>query len=387
MNIDTLKNFIEEGESYKVEFKREFYQKDKNNIVKEMAAFANADGGWIIFGVDDNGKVAGLKETKKFEETIMNLAANNITPPIIPTFYVFTIEEKDVVALEVPKGDNKPYRPFYIRHGTTKREVSLEELRRLYQESGLISFDRSLIDDSSISDLDIEKFEKYLFLTTGKHMNDFPVTRENLLLNKSILGRRSGEYKVTIAGMLVFGKEPQKFVPQSEIACVRFKGLEIGDELIDKKDFQGTLDELIEQSISFIDRNSSVNARIGRTKRIEIPEYQPQVVREFVINAVAHRDYSILGSKIRIFMFDDRLEMISPGNLPNTITLDSLKTGIHYSRNRLVFEFLHSMGYGERIGTGIPRAIKLCNEQGYKEPEIQISENEVKVVLFSKFVA
>jgi len=385
MDRELLKKLLSEGEGERVEFKKELSKKERGNMAKEMAAFANAQGGWIIFGVEDDGRIVGVEDISQLEETLMNLASHNVTPPIIPGFFTFEVEGKKLAVVEIPQGENKPYRPFYIRRGSTKRELSIEELRRLYQERQLVSFDRSVIEESSLDDLDPAKFERYLFLVAGKRPDDFPISKENLLVNKQVIAMRKGRFRVTIAGMLLFGREPQRFVPQSEISCARFKGLDMGNNFIDRKDFRGTLDELIEQTVAFIERHSSLNATIGRTRRIETPEYHPQVVREFVINAVAHRDYSLRGSRIRIFMFDDRLEIISPGGLPNTVTFDSLFTGVHYSRNQLIFEFLHAMGYGERMGTGIPRTFKFCREGGYPEPDIVVSENQVRVVLPSRF--
>jgi len=385
MDVETLERIIAGGENERVEFKRTLVTRGEDNVVKEMAAFANTEGGWILFGVDDRGQVTGIDDPKGFEERVMNLAANNLTPPLIPTFQTFCVEGKTVAVLDIPKGPNKPYRPFYVRRGTTKTEASLEELRRLYQESQLVRFDETVLERASLEDINRRKFEEYLLITTGKKIADFPIAPEELLANRGIVVRRVEGYRPTIGGVLMFGQNPQAYLPQSEISCARFKGVDIGSEFIDRKDFRGTVDEMVEGGIAFVERHSSVNATIGNVKREEVPEYQPQAVREFITNAAVHRDYSIAGAKIRILMFDDRVEVCSPGGLPNTVTLENIFTGVHYSRNRLVFEFMHALGYGERMGTGIPRTLKLCREEGYPEPRFTASESEVRVVLPSKF--
>jgi len=265
-------------------------------------------------------------------------------------------------------------------------EASAQELRRLYQESQLTRFDETVLERASLADIDTSAFESYLLITTGKGVADFAIAQEELLANKQVVVRRADGYRPTIAGILMFGREPQAHLPQSEISCARFRGAEIGNGFIDRKDFHGTVASMVEEAIAFIERHSSVNATIGKVKRAEVPEYHPQVMREYVINAAAHRDYSIDGAKVRILMFDDRVEICSPGGLPNTVTVQNMLTGVHYSRNRLVFDFLHALGYGERMGTGIPRTLKLCRENGYPEPQFHATENEVRVVVPSRFV-
>ncbi|MFQ5631172.1 MAG: RNA-binding domain-containing protein, partial [bacterium] len=383
MNVKTLKSLIAQGEGFKVEFKRAVPA--KSDLAEELAAFANSDGGWILFGVDDNGEIEGFRPQKNFEEWIMNLAENNVLPPIVPFMYTYEIDNKNIIVLEIPKGALRPHKPYYIRRGSTKREASREEIRRLYQESEAINYDSTPINNSSIADIDLEKVDKYIQLTTGQKAEDFPIPLENLLMNKSILRRKNGEEFVTLSGLLLFGKSPQQFVPQSQLSCVRIKGTEMNDKFIDRKDFNGTLNEIIDAAVAFVERNTALAGKIEAVRRIDTPEYHPRVVRELVINAVAHRDYSISGSRIRIFVFDNRLEIISPGSLPNTVSLDKLFTGIHYSRNDAIFSLLQGMGYGERLGTGIPKILQISRQEGYPEPAFHVSAHEVRVVVGSRF--
>jgi len=382
MNLETVKSLIAQGEGYKVEFKRE--APSKSDLAKELAAFANSDGGWMFFDIDDDAQVIGFSARADFEEWLMNIAENGIQPPIVPFLHAFELDGKTVMVVEVRKGPHRPYKPFYIRRGSTKREASREEIRRLYQESEAISYDAIPVGGSSLRDIDLEKFNSYLQRTTGQRAEDFPVSLENLLINKSVLTKRNGDYVVTLAGMLLFGKSPQQFVPQSQISCARFKGTTVGDDFIDRKVFDGTLDNIIDAAAAFVERNSATQGKIESVRRIDIPEYHPRVVRELIINAVAHRDYSIRGSRIRIFLFDDRLEIASPGDLPNTVNYDLLFVGIHYSRNDAIFSLLQSMGYGERLGTGIPKVLDISRRENYPEPQFFVSENEVRVLVRSR---
>lgn len=383
MTIETAKTLIAQGEGYKVEFK--IKPPAKSDLAKEMAAFANSDGGWIFIGVGDNGEVAGFAAATDFEEWIMNIAENGIIPPIAPSYYSLEIENKSIVVLEIPKGIRRPHKPFYLRRGSTKREASHEEIRRLYQESQAVNYDHTPVRNSSIADIDLERFNAYLKLTSGKRTEDYPIPIENLLINKGIVARKNGEHLVTLAGMLLFGKHPQRFVPQSQVSCVRFKGATESAAIIDRKDYDGRLNEIIDDAAAFVERNTALHGEIEAVRRVDTPEYHRRVVREMIINAVVHRDYSIPGARIRIFIFDDRLMIMSPGGLPNTVSYDALFTGIHYSRNDLLFVMLHSMGYGERLGTGIPRALQISRDEGYPEPQFHVPENEVRVTIASRF--
>ncbi len=142
----------------------------------------------------------------------------------------------------------------------------MEELRRLYQKSELVRFDGTVAESASLRDIDRRKFENYLWITTGRRIVDFPIAEEDLLANKGIVLRRVGEYKPTIGGLLMFGRDPQAYIPQSEISCARFKGVDLGGNFLDKKDFRGTVDEMVEEAVAFVERHSSLNASIGRVK-------------------------------------------------------------------------------------------------------------------------
>ena len=191
-------------------------------------------------------------------------------------------------------------------------------------------------------------------------------------------------YSVTVAGILLFGKELQQFLPHSAIKMVRFKGTEVGCDFIDRKEANGVLTEIIEEAVMFVKRHTNFGAKIEGIKRIDIPEYLPEVVREAIVNAVVHRDYSIRNAHISLFIFDDRLEIRSPGRLPNAASLELLPIGDHHPRNRLLFLLIEALGYGERVGTGIPRMLRVCREKGYTEPRFQEMGEAFWVTLYGK---
>ncbi|MBI4778768.1 putative DNA binding domain-containing protein [Candidatus Desantisbacteria bacterium] len=386
MDKSKLLELISIGENERIEFKEslDIIDAGNRNIANEMAAFANTKGGYIIVGVNDAGRIVGVQDITHLEEKIMNIASDKLYPPIQLIFFNIKVEDKNVAVIEIPQGVNRPYEPAYIRRGSTKRKATREELRRLYQEGGLIEFDRTKISGSNLEDLDFDKIENYLQMITGKKFEDLEISKERLLENKEIAVYGESGYQVTVAGMLVFGKTPQRYLPQIGIKLVRFKGEDVGDDIIDRKEIEGDLPFMIDYSVSFIKRHTNLGAKIEGIKRIDVPEYLEAVIREAIINAVVHRDYSVRNANISMFIFDNRLEIRSPGRLPNSASLEKLSLGDHHPRNRLLFLFLETMGYGERIGTGIPRMIKRCKENAYPEPKFEEKGEEFWISLYPK---
>ncbi len=391
MTTDELLNIIRQGESKRVEFKVELDRPER--IAEEIVAFANMEGGMILFGVDDGGVVVGLSPSDRArglradEEYLINITRNNCEPSLLVEVDEINIDGKSVLVLKVPIGWDKPYRAkhnsrYFIRVGSTKREATREEQFRLFQAGDFLKYDFFPISFTTIGDIDKDKVRRYFSRIYEREFQD--KIDENLLVNLEIFTRVMGEPRATAGGMLVFGKEPQRFLPQSGIDLARYAGTEISHEIIDRANLDGTLDELIDKAVVFVKRNTRNSGTIVDTKRVDVSEYPMDVVREAITNAVAHRDYSIAGSRIRVFIFDDRLEIISPGRLPNTINLENIAYR-QYSRNRLIMEYLLKLGYVERLGTGIRFILKRMLEYCGREPEFEERENDFLVRLHGKF--
>lgn len=381
-----LLGIISKGETEQVEFKRalEKVKRANNDLACEMAAFANTRGGWIIIGVEDDRQIRGVEGIKELEEKIANIASEGVYPPLDIRYEEVRAGGKSVAVIEIPMGVNKPYSPRYIRRGTTKRRATREEERRLFQEGGLVAFDETGIKETTLSDLDPEKLNHYFMTITGYELAEFKVDRVRLFENKGIIKIQDERPIVTIAGMLLFGRDVSRLLPQSSIKLARFEGIEVGGDFIDHKEISGILPEMIEEAIGFVRRHTNLGRRIEAMRSPDIPEYLDKVVKEALVNAVVHRDYSIRNGYIRLFIFDDRLEIRSPGRLPNAASLEELPLGDHHPRNKLLFSLLEGLGYGERIGTGIPRMIRLCRENGYKKPEFKEIGEEFWVTLYGR---
>ena len=354
--IEQIKQLIEQGENSAVEFKSSEVRPE--SLAREIVAFANSSGGTNLIGVEDRGKITGVDQHQT-ETWVANIVRNNVIPAIAPQITEWELSQKKVLAIEVSRDLDKPYQTvdgkFWIRVGSTNRMATKEELSRLFQQAGLVHFDIAPLEQTSITDLDDRKLHEYWF--TYYSINYLELEQEEqrrLLRNADILGLPEGEETVTVGGMLLFGKDPQRRIPQSFINFAVFDGLLQTDELLDKQNIGGTLPELIQQTHTkprtFLPKPSTLSGM----QRVEVPMIPDKVIREALVNAVCHRDYSISNRRITVYVFRDRLEISSPGRLPNTLNLEKILTGNSAPRNQFLLKYLDNMKYIDGLGRGVP---------------------------------
>lgn len=386
MNRADLEEMLVNGENSAVEFKTDDLH--PGTLAEEIVAFANTTGGSILLGVRDDGSIAGISRPE-IEEWVMNICSTNVVPEIIPGFYRFKMEEnKYIVALEIPKGPNKPYRTnqgkYLIRVGTTKRIVSNVELARLFQISGMIHFDITPVSTAGINDLDQEKIKAYFL--RYKQLDPLPQDEKallNILTNADIVKRPGGQTFVpTIGGLLLFGKNPEERIPAAGITFARFEGVTVNAPLLDKREIGGVLPEVIEKTVAAIEGHLPRTMGLNGLKRAPGLPYPREVLREALVNAVVHRDYSIGGSKVRVFLFTDRLEVRSPGRLPNTVTIEKMKVGTSFARNPMLLRYMENLDYVDRLGMGIPMIIEQMMKRSGREPLLEEKGEEFSLVLF-----
>jgi ATP-dependent DNA helicase RecG len=203
----------------------------------------------------------------------------------------------------------------------------------------------------------------------------------HLLQNTDIL---SEESKTTVAGLLVFGINPQRNLQNALISFAHYRGNQVTDELIDKKNIEGSLPNQVETALQVIKNNLLSPSTIVGSKRTETPHYPDKIFRELIVNACVHRNYSITGSRIRILMFDDRIEVISPGKLPNTVTVEKLRAGVSYAVNPVIVKFMENLRYIDKLGRGLPLVCQAAQKLG-KEVLFEEIGEEFKVTLFWDF--
>ena len=352
---------IPQSENQYIEFKSERVSARK--LAEEIVAFANAEGGEIWLGIEDDKTITGI--SRSYEEDIMNICREGVIPPVSPLYQEMEVGNATVARIVVAKGVDRPYYTskdrYFIRVGSTKRIASREELIRLFQSSGLFHYDLIEISGTGMSHLDIsaisDYFERYQISFSGESEEE----KLRLLKASDILG---SEGNSTVGGTLVFGISPEADLPQAGIAFASFAGEKVGAELLDKKTFGGSLPRQIDNALAAIKANRAVPSTIKGLKRVEKVHYSDKVFRELLVNAAVHRNYSIVGSQIRVFMFSDRIEFISPGRLPNTVSIEKLEVGTSFARNPMIVRIMENLGYMDRLGRGLPMVCQEAKKMG-----------------------
>jgi ATP-dependent DNA helicase RecG len=378
---------IASGEDSFTEFKRDVSQ--RSDFASEMIAFANMEGGRILVGVDDRGTIVGVQDPQRVEEAILNIARHNCILPLSPTItYVQDDDGHTVVVVEVPRRMEAPHEnnsgQCYIRVGSTKRLCTPQERTRLLQAASLVHFDEIPIGNTSSADLELGAFGEYYQRIYEQPLEEADVPLTPMLANMRFLGQDlQDEQCLSLAGLLLFGKRPQDFLSHAYIAAVRWEGVEAGETMIDRQDITGRLPQQIDQAEAFILRNTRLSTKIESVRQADRREYPRAALREAVVNAVLHRDYSLEGAQILLYIFDDRLELRSPGTLPNSVTLNNIRT--HYSkpRNETIVRVLLNLGYVNRLGSGIPRMIRLMRTHTGREPDFEVGSAQFLVRLWS----
>ena len=358
-------------------------------FAETLAALANANGGMALLGVSSKGVVQ--KETDINALRDAATAAGLLTDPplVLPSAQVITTPQGPVVVVQVPAGLPHIYNlqgMYLTRTAGQNRPLTTPELRRLLLERGDAGYEAQLVPNATMADLDEQRILRYLDQVAFSATEDITqalLARGCVAYAEPVLGT-TPVVVPTVAGILLFGRAPQQFVRSAEIICVRYAGEEMSDEFV-RQDISGTLVEQIRQAEAFVFSNMRREMKINGLAREDSTEYPLAVVREAIVNAVCHRDYSIRGEGIRVFMFSNRLEVYSPGRLPGHVTLSNLKDE-RYSRNEAVVAVLSDMGYIERLGYGIDRMISTMSENGLSAPHFEETAAGFKVALESAAV-
>lgn len=403
--FDTLQEIerqLANGEDSRAEFKRvELGERgvrspNTEDMAGEMVAFANAEGGVIFLGVDDGGIVRGLpgERLDEIEQWVVNVATNNCDPPIRPIIRKEVLQKSDgsdavVMLVEVRRGlyvHRTTGGRYYVRVGSTKRDLNPQELARLFQERGrAFVFDEQAVPTATEEDLDRRALER--FFGEGTPAIPWP----DLLRNTRVLvPQEDGPDRPTVAGLLAFGKTPQAHLPSAYIEAAVYRGSTLtSDELTHSEAIEGRVDAQIDDATAFVERFMLKPAR-KPAGREDYPQYDIRAVHEAVVNAVAHRDYSISGSKIRLFLFADRLELYSPGALPNTLTIETMPFRV-FTRNQLLVSFLSKMksrrtgqSFLESRGEGVRRILEVSEAHSGRRPIYELFDEELRLTIWAK---
>lgn len=356
---------------------------DPAELASVMVAMANAQGGTLLLGVVAD-EIVGVKDAEQSIDLLLQ-AALAIEPPLIISMpETLVMDDKKIVYVHIPAGMPHVYSVDgrYLRR-ESDRNVPLppSELRRLMLRRGQISFEMEIPHNASHDDIDWEKAQSYTRSLRGLADTD----TKKVLLQRGCLTKQGEKWLPTYAGILLFGKDPQRFLRSAEITAVRFAAESMTDTFI-RQDMIGTLPDQIRRAETFLVDHLRKDVKLQHTMaRAESFEYPLEAARELVVNAVAHRDYSIHGDGIRLFIFSDRMEVESPGGLPGPVTIDNIKDE-RFSRNPVIVQVLSDMGFIERLGYGVDRVIELMERQNLRAPEFQERSGGFRVVLHNQLV-
>ena len=406
MTRTELMERIRNGEDSTLEFKRADVRNDE--VAKELVAFLNLEGGIVLLGVEDDGTVSGTTRSD-LEEWISDLCRVKIEPPVIPVLSWTKDAEpgRHVLAVRVSLGPNKPYArvhknrtTYYIRVGKTTREARRDELERMFQASGRLRYGLKPVPGADFGALDLRRLKDYFVRVTGGPVpNDDDVLGwETLLRNLDLMTTAAaGQNVATVDGLLLFGRVPGRFLPQSGIRAVCYPGTDPDYATRADEDLRGAMTPLcaadgslvesglVDQAWDFIRRNTTPSARLEGARRIDRWDFPEAVVREAVGNALVHRDYSISGTDILLAIYSNRLEIVSPGRLPNTVTPNGMKVGMRYARNQTMVNVMRDYGYVDARGMGVRnKIIPGMREHNGTEPDLIEEEHRFIVRLWKE---
>ncbi len=357
-------------------FDRKSARKEPKSLSNHIVAFANADGGTLVIGIEDNGEVTGIDAFQDQVNEILRVPFDFCKPSVLVESEFLSCEDKagkanHVLIMTIPQSTElhaNQQDDVYYRMGDKSQKLSFEDRLRLMYAKGSRYFEDEPVADSSLEDIDMDFVAAYC-----KRIGYRKSPEEYIRQNKSLMVMKGGRYEMSGAAILLFGKDPQQFFPRARVRIIRYDGIEakVGTEMNVVKDrtFDGRILELTEASIAFLRDQIKEYTYLGpEGKFVTQPEYPEFVWKELIVNAIAHRDYSIKGTDIQIKIFDDHFVVESPGNLPGIVRLHNMRQ-VHFSRNPKIAALLQEYDYVQEFGEGVDRMYQEMEAAGLPEPE------------------
>jgi ATP-dependent DNA helicase RecG len=359
METAELLEIVSRDEDSKHQFKANVT--NETSLGQEMVAFSNSGGGLIFIGVSNDGTFSGLRrdDMGRLNQLVSNAASQQVRPPINPRTENIATPNGLVMLVFVPNGVSKPYMDkngvIWVKSGSDKRKAtSREEVQRLYQSAGLIHGDEIPVPGMTVSDLDVDYFKVFFEKNFGELLEQQDVPLPDILHNMNLM--KDGV--LNISGALLFAKSPNFKLPVFIVKAIACPGNEIhATDYLDSRDISGKLADVFHQSMSFVLGNiHHVQAGQGVNAPGK-PEIPPIVLEELIANALIHRDYFV-SAPVRIFVFENRVEIISPGHLPNNLTVENIKRGNSNIRNPILASYATRILPYRGLGSGITRSLR-----------------------------
>lgn len=383
------------GESKNLEFKEEIPAKSEK-YMKTVVAFANGSGGRIVFGVEnDTWKVIGFTKEEVFRkmDAITNAIYDSCDPKITPSMGIQEIDGKYIIVVDIPSGMQRPYclksqgmlDGVYMRVAGTTRKAARYQIQEMILDAGNRSFDQQRVE-RELSEPEMEQFCGRLYqhaqelCHTDADKASMKKIGKNQLLSYKLVVEENGKYYATNGYELLDGRLDD--FPGASIQCAVFKGT-VRNIFITRKEFKGSIDEQIESAYAFVLEHINLGARIDGLARQDIYELPIRTIREIITNAVCHRSY-LSPDKIQVALFDDRLEVTSPGMLDHDLTIEKMRTGLSKIRNKAIAEAFSYMNLIEAWGSGIPKMYDEAKDYGLPEPELIDLDSDFRVNLYRR---
>ncbi|MBI4147951.1 putative DNA binding domain-containing protein [Candidatus Woesearchaeota archaeon] len=381
MDEKQVLEIVKAGETQTTEFKRTA----SKDVGKTICAFANTSGGLLLIGAEDNGAIIGVP-SQKLDEIQQHIyhSQQECNPPPVCSILPVNTENGKVLVVKVPKiGSGVCYykNEIYVRVGTTDHKIAGPAIEDFLKKKQVLCFEDEL-SEANLADLDVEKIKQYI----AKRNPAIPFEEGKLqsILCTLRVAVVNGEFHLKKSAVLLFAKEPTKFIPQHQVKPACFKGT-IAANIIATITLSGTLIENINQSLQFITKNIKTAYKIEKLEREEIPEYPLIALREAVINAIVHRDY-YSPAAIQVNIFDDRIEIANPGALPRELKVQDLPfLGLGIPRNPTLYRLLSDVNVVEGLGTGFPRMFNAMRNAGLPDPRPEDLGTIFKLTFYNKF--
>lgn len=397
LRLDILE-LINQGEGPRLEFKRDDIRAE--HLAREIVAFANMNGGCILMGVEDDGSISGIQRPNLQEWLMDAVVGRHVTPYIHLGYQEVSWEGKKIAVMDVPMGTAKPYmlkhndrQDMYVRYGNVCRLADRTQQARLYESGGYYSAEKFAVPGSMIDELSKRRYLQYFANTLGEQVE----VDDMLLKNRYFFVGANGGTSCSYFAYAMFAKKPGMRLPQARVRVTVYAG--------NDKDYDSLLDRMLDAPYVELrsDENTdevlemgihqraldAIKPHIHEEKLVDavrkgIWDYPPEAIREAIVNALIHRDWT-KPDYVRLVVYGDRLEVHSPGSLPNGITVDRIKSGARLVRNQECARVFHDYGYMEDQGMGIRRKIiPLCLAHSGREPVFEATEDQFKVTLYKK---
>ncbi len=380
-----IQSLLARNEGKTLEFKEN--TRSLNSIIRTVVAFANTAGGTLVIGVRDNTKeVIGIKDALSEEERLANAFADNIRPLLIPDIQIVAWRDRELIVVSVPHSigpyyirSEGPEKGVYVRLGSTNRRAGAEIIAEIKRLAKNTFFDEQPCLEVNTEAIDF-RVASELFSEVSRSLSKAKLRSLGLVVTYR------GKEVPTNGAVLLFGKNRSDIFPDATIRCARFAGVD-KTKFIDQIEIDEYLPYAIDSAIAFIERHTKQRIQIERIRSTIASEYPPLALREAVINAVVHSDYSIGGSGIQIAIFDDRIEITNPGLLPFGLTLEAALSGVSKLRNRVIGRVFRELGLIEQWGSGISRIFSECSKYGIKPPKFEEVGTYFRVTLYNEPVA